>query len=80
MCFRTVYQTNIYENYKSHKYRKHSDIGNTFKTGITEKKQLDCGEELCVSSGTDIFDQDNTAQANQDHTFNETDSENLQRY
>ncbi|XP_023198103.1 uncharacterized protein LOC111610076 [Xiphophorus maculatus] len=74
-----VYQTNIYENYKSHKYRKHSDISNTFKTGITEKKQLDCGEELCVSSGTDIFDQDSTAQANQDHTFNETDSENLQR-
>ena len=38
-CSKTEYKTNVYENFKSHKYRKHSGTGNIFKPGtnyITE--------------------------------------------
>lgn len=47
-----AYKTNIYENFKSHKYRKKSDTCNAFKSGISKKKQLDCVEtEAEVQNG-----------------------------
>ncbi|XP_013884487.1 transcription factor IIIA isoform X2 [Austrofundulus limnaeus] len=74
-----AYKTNIYENFKSHKYRKHSDTCNIFKPGITEKQQLDSGVQLCAGGGTDIFDQESIGEANLDPSFNKSDSENLEK-
>lgn len=44
------YKTNIYENFKSHKYRKHSGTVNVFKPGIIS------GEESCATVASDISD------------------------
>lgn len=73
-----AYKTNIYENFKSHKYRKHSGTCNTFKPGITEKQLLD-SDQSCSGVSTDIFDQESTGEANPDPTFTKSDSENLEK-
>lgn len=68
------YKTNIYENFKSHKYRKHSGTENVLKQGINSV------EASCASVASDIPDGENIeSDVNLDSAFDNRDSENLEK-
>ena len=68
------YKTNVYENFKSHKHRKHSGTVNTFKPGISSV------EESCASVSSDILYGENTeSNINLNSPFDSGDSENLEK-
>lgn len=64
------YKTNVYDNFKSHKYRQHSGTGNTFKSGISSV------EKFSVSVASDISDEEITES---NENLNCEDSENLEK-
>lgn len=74
-CFKNCeYKTNIYENFKSHKYIKHCDTVNVFKPGI------DFVEKSCGSVASDISDGESIeSSVNVDTAFDNGDSENLEK-
>ena len=68
------YKTNVYENFKSHKYRKHSGTVNTFKPGICSV------EESCASVACDIsYGENAESNINLNYAFDNGDSENLEK-
>lgn len=50
------YKTNIYENCKSHKYRKHSGTANIFKPGIISVEECSASVASDISDGESISD------------------------
>lgn len=67
------YKSNVYENFKSHKYRKHSGTANVFKPGINSV------EDTCASLASNISDGDSIeCSVNLDFAFDNEDSENLE--
>lgn len=68
------YKTNVYENFKSHKYRKHSGTVNTFKPGISSV------DESFASVASDISDVEIIeSDVNLNSAFDNGYSENLEK-
>lgn len=68
------YKTNVYENFKSHKYRKHSGTVNTFKPGISSV------DESSASVASDISDVEIIeSDVNLNSAFDNGYSENLEK-
>ena len=75
MCSKTVnIKTNVCDNFKSHKYRKHSGTVNTFNPGIRFV------EEYCASVASDISDGEIIeSNINLNSPFDNGDFENLEK-
>ena len=68
------YKTNVYENFKSHKYRKHSGTGNIFKPGINSVTESFASVASDMSDGERIESNDDL-----DSAFVDVDPENLEK-
>ena len=68
------YKTNVYENFKSHKYRKHSGTGNIFKPGNNSVTESFASVASDISDGERIESNDDL-----DSAFVDVDPENLEK-